>query len=48
MSPFEDSEIGRGILESLLVGLCVVDMQKKSCSGATARNASPATSGTKS
>jgi len=29
MSPFDDSEIGRGILESVLVGLCVVDMQKK-------------------
>ncbi len=29
MSIFQDSEICRGILESLPVGLCVVDMQKK-------------------
>ena len=29
MSAFHDSEVYRGILESLPVGLCVVDMQKK-------------------
>lgn len=29
MSAFHDSEIGRSILESLPVGICVVDMEKK-------------------
>ena len=29
MSPFDDSEISRSILESLPIGVCVVDMHKK-------------------